>query len=79
MTEFAFDEVIDAFRLMASGRHIGKILVSMPGDGRIRGVAPPPPQPLVGGMGDTSSLAVWAGSASSWLGGWRSKAPASLS
>ncbi|OBH88765.1 hypothetical protein A5678_15520 [Mycobacterium sp. E2733] len=59
-TEFDFDDVIDAFRLMASGGHTGKILVSMPGDGTVDAIAAPPPQPpvardggylVVGGMG----------------------------
>ena len=45
---------------MASATHIGKIVISIPADGSIEAVAPPPPQPLVrrdggyivvGGMG----------------------------
>ena len=32
---------------MASGTHIGKIVISVPADGSIAAVAPPPPQPLV--------------------------------
>ena len=60
VTEFTLDNAIDAFRLMASGTHIGKIVISIPADGSIQAVAPPPPQPLVrrdggyivvGGMG----------------------------
>ena len=60
VTEFSLDHAIDAFRLMASGSHIGKIVISIPADGSIQAVAPPPPQPLVrrdggyivvGGMG----------------------------
>ena len=60
VTEFSLDHAIDAFRLMASGTHIGKIVISIPADGSIQAVAPPPPQPLVrrdggyivvGGMG----------------------------
>ena len=60
VTEFSLDNAIDAFRLMASGTHIGKIVISIPADGSIQAVAPPPPQPLVrrdggyivvGGMG----------------------------
>ena len=60
VTEFSLDNAIDAFRLMASGSHIGKIVISIPADGSIQAVAPPPPQPLVrrdggyivvGGMG----------------------------
>jgi len=47
VTEYPFDEVVDAFRLMASGRHVGKIVISMPADGTVEAVAPPPPQPLV--------------------------------
>ncbi|KUI38200.1 polyketide synthase [Mycobacterium sp. IS-1496] len=65
-TEFDFDHVIDAFRLMASGGHIGKILVSIPSDGGIRAIAPAPPQPVVtsdggyivvGGMGGVGFVA----------------------
>ena len=60
VTEFSLDHAIDAFRLMASATHIGKIVISIPADGSIEAVAPPPPQPLVrrdggyivvGGMG----------------------------
>ena len=60
VTEFSLDNAIDAFRLMASATHIGKIVISIPADGSIPAVAPPPPQPLVrrdggyivvGGMG----------------------------
>jgi phthiocerol/phenolphthiocerol synthesis type-I polyketide synthase C len=59
-TEFSLDDAIDAFRLMASGTHIGKIVIAIPTDGSVQAVAPPPPQPLVrrdcgyivvGGMG----------------------------
>jgi phthiocerol/phenolphthiocerol synthesis type-I polyketide synthase C len=66
VAEFAFDDVIDAFRLMSSGRHIGKVVVSMPVEGRIRAIAPRPPQPLVarnggyivaGGMGGVGFVA----------------------
>jgi phthiocerol/phenolphthiocerol synthesis type-I polyketide synthase C len=65
-TEFSFDEVIDAFRLMASGRHIGKIVISLPVHGSVEALAPPPPQPLVardggyivvGGMGGLGFVA----------------------
>ena len=60
VTEFSLDNAIDAFRLMASGTHIGKIVISIPAQGRIPALAPPPAQPLVrrdggyivvGGMG----------------------------
>jgi phthiocerol/phenolphthiocerol synthesis type-I polyketide synthase C len=60
VTEFSLDNAIDAFRLMASGTHIGKIVISIPAEGRIPALAPPPAQPLVrrdggyivvGGMG----------------------------
>jgi phthiocerol/phenolphthiocerol synthesis type-I polyketide synthase C len=60
VTEFPLDNAFDAFRLMASGGHIGKILIRIPTHGRINAVAAPPPQPLVspdggyiivGGMG----------------------------
>ena len=60
VTEFSLDNAVDAFRLMASGSHIGKIVISIPADGSIEAVASPPPQPLVspdggyiivGGMG----------------------------
>ena len=36
VTEFSLDNAIDAFRLMASGTHIGKIVISIPADGRIQ-------------------------------------------
>ena len=64
VTEFSLRDAADAFRLMASGRHTGKIVISIPGagyaDGSIEAIASPPPQPLVshdggylivGGMG----------------------------
>ena len=66
VTEFSLDNAIDAFRLMASGTHIGKIVISIPADGRIQAVAPPPAQPLVrrdggyivvGGMGGLGLVA----------------------
>ena len=79
VSEFDFDHVVDAFRLMASGGHIGKILVSMPVEGTIRAIASPPPQPLVARDGATSSSAAWAASAASPLAGWQSKVPESLS
>jgi phthiocerol/phenolphthiocerol synthesis type-I polyketide synthase C len=51
---------------MASGTHVGKIVISIPADGRIQAVAPPPAQPLVrrdggyivvGGMGGLGFVA----------------------
>ncbi|MBV8347679.1 MAG: SDR family NAD(P)-dependent oxidoreductase, partial [Mycolicibacterium sp.] len=66
VTEFSLDNAIDAFRLMASGTHVGKIVISIPADGRIQAVAAPPPQPLVrrdggyivvGGMGGLGFVA----------------------
>ena len=60
VTEFAFADAIDAFRLMASGGHTGKIVISAPQSGSITALAPRPAQPLVrpdggylvvGGMG----------------------------
>jgi phthiocerol/phenolphthiocerol synthesis type-I polyketide synthase C len=60
VTEFGLREAADAFALMASGRHTGKIAVTIPATGDIEAVASPPPQPLVspdggylivGGMG----------------------------
>ncbi len=66
VTEFEFDQVTDAFRLMASAGHTGKILVTMPIAGRVEAAAPPPPQPLVsrdagyiivGGMGGLGMVA----------------------
>ncbi|WP_415823617.1 SDR family NAD(P)-dependent oxidoreductase, partial [Mycobacterium basiliense] len=60
VTEFSLHQAADAFRLMASGRHTGKIVISIPNSGNIAAVASPPPQPLVspdggylivGGMG----------------------------
>jgi phthiocerol/phenolphthiocerol synthesis type-I polyketide synthase C len=65
VTDFDFDHVIDAFRLMASGNHTGKIVVSMPVGGSVRAIASPP-QPLVssdggyivvGGMGGVGFVA----------------------
>ena len=59
-TEFTLADAVDAFALMASGSHTGKIVISTPTDGNITAVAPAPPQPLVrpdggyivvGGMG----------------------------
>jgi phthiocerol/phenolphthiocerol synthesis type-I polyketide synthase C len=59
VTTFTLDKAPDAFALMASGRHTGKIAVSIPADGSIEAIASPP-QPLVspdggyiivGGMG----------------------------
>ena len=51
VTEFGLDDAVDAFRLMASATHVGKIVISIPADGSIAAVAPPPPQPLVRGDG----------------------------
>ncbi|OBH28495.1 polyketide synthase, partial [Mycobacterium sp. E1715] len=60
VTEFGLQDAGDAFALMASGRHTGKIVVSIPAGGRLAAIAAPPPQPLVsrdggyivvGGMG----------------------------
>jgi acyl carrier protein len=60
VTEFGLDDAVDAFALMASGRHTGKIAVLIPAGGSIEAIASPPPQPLVspdagylivGGMG----------------------------
>ncbi|HSS24972.1 MAG TPA: SDR family NAD(P)-dependent oxidoreductase, partial [Mycobacterium sp.] len=60
VTEFSLHDATDAFRLMASRRHTGKIVISIPDSGSIEVAASPPPQPLVshdggylivGGMG----------------------------
>ena len=51
VTEFSLHDAADAFRLMASGRHTGKIVISIPADGSIEAVASPPPQPLVSSDG----------------------------
>ncbi|OBK23302.1 polyketide synthase [Mycobacterium asiaticum] len=60
VTEFSLHDAADAFRLMASGKHTGKIVISIPNTGSIKAIASPPPQPLVspdggylivGGMG----------------------------
>jgi phthiocerol/phenolphthiocerol synthesis type-I polyketide synthase C len=60
VTTFTLDDAADAFALMASGRHTGKIAVSIPTHGSIEAIASPPPRPLVspdggyiivGGMG----------------------------
>jgi phthiocerol/phenolphthiocerol synthesis type-I polyketide synthase C len=59
VTEFTLDNAVDAFRLMASGGHVGKVVISIPAEASVEVVAPPP-QPLVtpdggyiivGGMG----------------------------
>ncbi len=66
ITEFGFEHVIDAFRLMASAGHTGKILVTMPVSGGVEAVAPPPPESVVthdggyivvGGMGGLGLVA----------------------
>ena len=51
VTEFGLDDAVDAFRLMASGAHIGKIVILVPAQGSIAAVASPPAQPLVRGDG----------------------------
>ncbi|MGV8056372.1 zinc-binding dehydrogenase, partial [Mycobacterium kansasii] len=60
VTEFSLDHAVDAFELMASDAHIGKVVISMPSTGPIAALAQPPAQPLVrrdggyivvGGMG----------------------------
>ncbi|KLO26339.1 SDR family NAD(P)-dependent oxidoreductase, partial [Mycobacterium haemophilum] len=60
VTEFSLHDAADAFRLMASGKHTGKIVISIPREGSIDAIASPPPVPLVsqdggylivGGMG----------------------------
>ncbi|RFD26847.1 polyketide synthase [Mycobacterium uberis] len=60
ITEFNLHNAVDAFRLMASGKHTGKIVISIPHEGNIDAIASPPPVPLVsqdggylivGGMG----------------------------
>ncbi len=47
VTEFTLADAVDAFALMASGSHTGKIVISIPADGSIEAVAPAPPRPLV--------------------------------
>lgn len=70
VTAFSLHDAADAFRLMASGKHTGKIVISIPQHGSIEAIAAPPPLPLVsrdggylivGGMGglDSSSRAGW--------------------
>ena len=51
VTEFSLAEAADAFRLMASGRHTGKIVMSIPAGGDLEAIASPPPQPLVSSDG----------------------------
>lgn len=60
VTEFSLDQAIDAFQMMATERQLGKVVISMPDQGRIAALAQPPAQPLirreagyivVGGMG----------------------------
>ncbi|CAN5733999.1 type I polyketide synthase [soil metagenome] len=58
--EFPLGKAIDAFALMDSGTHHGRIVISIPTAGSVQAVAAPPPRPLVrrdggylvvGGMG----------------------------
>ncbi|OBA59287.1 polyketide synthase [Mycobacterium sp. 1100029.7] len=51
VTEFGLLDAADAFRLMAGGRHTGKIVVSIPAGGDIEAIAAPPPAPLVSSDG----------------------------
>ncbi|MGO9030769.1 SDR family NAD(P)-dependent oxidoreductase, partial [Mycobacterium sp.] len=51
VTEFSLQDAADAFRLMASARHTGKIVISIPDSGRIEAIASPPPLPLVSNDG----------------------------
>ncbi|BAX91783.1 type I polyketide synthase [Mycobacterium shigaense] len=51
VTTFTLDDAADAFALMASGRHTGKIAVSVPQHGRVDAIAAAPPQPLVSADG----------------------------
>ena len=55
VTEFSLQDAADAFRLMASGRHTGKIVISIPAPdsigGSIEAIASAPPQPLVSSDG----------------------------
>jgi phthiocerol/phenolphthiocerol synthesis type-I polyketide synthase C len=51
VTEFELDNAVEAFRLMASGGHIGKIVVSIPAQGVMSAVASAPAAPLVRGDG----------------------------
>ena len=48
VTTFTLDDAAGAFALMASGRHTGKIAVTIPAHGSIEAIAAPPPQPLAG-------------------------------
>ncbi len=60
VTEFGLDNSVEAFRLMAAGGHVGKVVVSIPVSGTVAAVASRPAAPLVradggyivvGGMG----------------------------
>ncbi|MGA9360387.1 MAG: type I polyketide synthase [Mycobacterium sp.] len=51
VTEFSLHDAADAFRLMASGKHTGKVVISIPDNGSIEAIASPPPQPLVSNDG----------------------------
>ncbi|MCV7379889.1 polyketide synthase [Mycobacterium alsense] len=51
VTVFRLHDAGDAFALMASGRHTGKIAVSIPGSGNVEAIACPPPQLLVSSDG----------------------------
>lgn len=45
VTAFSLHDAADAFRLMASGKHTGKIVISIPQHGSIEAIAAPPPLP----------------------------------
>ena len=65
------------FALMASGKHTGKIVISIPGpesaQGGIEAIAAPPPQPLVSHDGGYLIVAEWAVSVSSSPGGSKAR------
>lgn len=73
VTTFALENAADAFALMASGRHTGKIAVTIPSSGSIDAIATTP-QPLVREDGGYLIVGGMGVSASSWRGGWRTGA-----
>ncbi len=63
VTEYSLDNAFDAFRIMASGKHTGKIVITTPAGGSIDAVASQPPLVcedggylIVGGMGGLGFL-----------------------
>lgn len=47
VTEFALADAAEALRVLRSGEHAGRVVISLPQTGSITALAPPPAQPLV--------------------------------